>query len=76
MRSTTRLLILVVSRWLRQLIPIHSPPRGKSTEPTRSPGVDATTLEDLVDEAEASESTLFRAFSAKAAAAVEAEAEP
>jgi AcrR family transcriptional regulator len=38
-------------------------------------GFDATTLEELADEAEVSKSTFFRAFPAKEAAAVEAEAE-
>ncbi len=38
-------------------------------------GFDATTLEELADEAEASKSTFFRFFPAKEAAAIEAEAE-
>ena len=38
-------------------------------------GFDATTLEELADEAEVSKSTFFRAFPAKEAAAIEAEAE-
>jgi AcrR family transcriptional regulator len=38
-------------------------------------GFDATTLEDLVEEAEVSKSTFFRIFPAKEAAAIEAEAE-
>src|SRR5258708_3441694 len=38
-------------------------------------GFDATTLEELVDEAEVSRSTFFRAFPAKEAVAVEAETE-
>jgi AcrR family transcriptional regulator len=38
-------------------------------------GFDATTLEELVEEAEVSKSTFFRAFPAKEAAAIEAEAE-
>jgi AcrR family transcriptional regulator len=38
-------------------------------------GFDATTLEDLADQAEVSKSTFFRAFPAKEAAAIEAEAE-
>src|SRR6266487_3894769 len=38
-------------------------------------GFDATTLEELTDEAEVSKSTFFRAFPAKEAAAIEAEAE-
>src|SRR5262244_2548948 len=38
-------------------------------------GFDATTLEELADEAEVSKSTFFRTFPAKEAAAIEAEAE-
>jgi AcrR family transcriptional regulator len=38
-------------------------------------GFDATTLEELADEAEVSKSTFFRFFPAKEAAAIEAEAE-
>jgi len=38
-------------------------------------GFDATTLEELADEAEVSKSTFFRVFPAKEAAAIEAEAE-
>jgi AcrR family transcriptional regulator len=38
-------------------------------------GFDATTLEELAEEAEVSKSTFFRAFPAKEAAAIEAEAE-
>ena len=38
-------------------------------------GFDATTLEELAEEAEVSRSTFFRAFPAKEAAAIEAEAE-
>jgi AcrR family transcriptional regulator len=38
-------------------------------------GFDATTLEEVADEAEVSKSTFFRAFPAKEAAAIEAEAE-
>src|SRR5437762_14121298 len=38
-------------------------------------GVDATTLEELADEAEVSKSTFFRFFPAKEAAALAAEAE-
>ncbi|WP_406231442.1 TetR family transcriptional regulator [Nocardia sp. NBC_01009] len=38
-------------------------------------GFDATTLEELVDEAEVSRSTFFRAFPAKEAVAIEAETE-
>jgi AcrR family transcriptional regulator len=38
-------------------------------------GFDATTVEDLVEEAEVSKSTFFRAFPAKEAVAVEAETE-
>src|SRR5215469_1004692 len=38
-------------------------------------GFDAITLEELADEAEVSKSTFFRFFSAKEAAAIEAEAE-
>jgi AcrR family transcriptional regulator len=38
-------------------------------------GFDATTLEELADEAEVSKSTFFRIFPAKEAAAIEAEAE-
>ncbi len=38
-------------------------------------GFDATTLDELVDEAEVSKSTFFRAFPAKEAVAIEAEAE-
>src|SRR6266700_6786128 len=38
-------------------------------------GFDATTLEELADEAEISKSTVFRFFPAKEAAAIEAEAE-
>src|SRR5215470_12204694 len=38
-------------------------------------GFDDTTLDDLADEAEVSKSTFFRAFPAKEAAAIEAEAE-
>jgi AcrR family transcriptional regulator len=38
-------------------------------------GFDATTLDDLVEEAEVSKSTFFRAFPAKEAVAVEAETE-
>jgi AcrR family transcriptional regulator len=38
-------------------------------------GFDATTLEELVEEAEVSKSTFFRIFPAKEAAAIEAEAE-
>src|SRR5215470_17221281 len=38
-------------------------------------GFDATTLEDLAEEAEVSRSTFFRFFPAKEAAAIEAEAE-
>src|SRR5258707_1050800 len=38
-------------------------------------GFDATTLEELVEEAEVSKSTFFRAFPAKEAVAIEAEAE-
>ena len=38
-------------------------------------GFDATTLEDLADEAEVSKSTFFRFFPAKEAAAIEAETE-
>jgi AcrR family transcriptional regulator len=38
-------------------------------------GFDATTLEDLAEEAEVSKSTFFRFFPAKEAAAIEAEAE-
>src|SRR5689334_14626692 len=38
-------------------------------------GFDATTLDELVDEAEVSRSTFFRTYPAKEAAAIEAEAE-
>ncbi|WP_435975067.1 TetR family transcriptional regulator [Streptomyces sp. Qhu_M48] len=38
-------------------------------------GLDATTVEDLVDEVEVSKSTFFRTFPAKEAAAIEAEVE-
>src|SRR6267378_2883002 len=38
-------------------------------------GFDATTLEDVAEEAEVSKSTFFRFFPAKEAAAIEAEAE-
>src|SRR6266851_8637578 len=38
-------------------------------------GFGATTLEEIADEAEVSKSTFFRAFPAKEAAAIEAEAE-
>jgi AcrR family transcriptional regulator len=38
-------------------------------------GFEATTLEELVDEVEVSKSTFFRAFPAKEAVAIEAEAE-
>src|SRR6516164_1824584 len=43
--------------------------------PSTEKGFDATTLEELAEEAEVSRSTFFRFFPAKEAAAVEAEAE-